>query len=60
MTDLPFLVPLVKSAWKVVEFVHILKSGSSFCFFITFITSLYLFPQKNNDSLPLRTAVVIF
>ena len=23
MTELPFFVPLVKSTWKVVEFVHI-------------------------------------
>ena len=60
MTDLPFLVPLVMSAWKVVEFVHIFKSGSSFCFFITSITYSYLFPPKNNNSWPLSSAVVIF
>ena len=60
MTDLPFLVPLVKGAWKVVEFIHIFKSGSSFCFFITSITSSHLFPQKNDSSWPLSSAVVIF
>ena len=58
MTDLPFLVPLVKSAWKVVEFVHIFKSESSFCFFIASITSSYLFPPKNDSSWPLSIVFV--
>ena len=53
MTDLPFLVPLVKSGWKVVlekleVFVHILKSGTSLCFFIKSIKPS-LFSQKNNN-----------
>ena len=54
MTDLPFLVPLVKSAWKVVEFVHIFKSESSFLFFHSiYYIFIFISLQKKDSSWPL-------